>query len=181
MSAKADNRTSKDLHFQCRVLTQEVYYINKFLSLPKGSIIHMGINRVNIVLAGSYGDGRNVPAEDFLPSTNFEFMGKLVSIVAQAGGASAYIDFASLYLEEFMKEDEPYELFHQRLASIQENLCYWLDQQSLSAFKTMSERGLNIRLFLDLDIDDNQIELTLAADLLRACGRLNVKIDMNSY
>ena len=149
--------------------------------LPKGNIIHMGINRVNIVLAGSYGDGRNVPAEDFLPSTNFEFMGKLISIVAQAGGASAYIDFGSLYLEEFMKEDEPYEFFHKRLASIQENLCYWLDQQSLSAFKTMSERGLNIRLFLDLDIDDNQIELTLAADLLRACGRLNVKIDMNSY
>ena len=25
MSAKADNRTSKDLHFQCRVLTQELY------------------------------------------------------------------------------------------------------------------------------------------------------------
>ena len=80
-----------------------------------------------------------------------------------------------------MKEDEPYELFHQRLASIQENLCYWLDQQSLSAFETMSERRLNVRLFLDFDIDDNQIELTLAPSLLKACGRLNITIDINSY
>ena len=28
MSAKADNRTSKALHFQCRVLTQEVYCVS---------------------------------------------------------------------------------------------------------------------------------------------------------
>jgi len=141
----------------------------------------MGIYRVKLVLSGSYGGGRIVSEENFLPFTSFQFMGKPVNVVAHAGGASAYIDFASLSIEQFIKEEEPSELFHQNLDYIQQSLTYWLDQQPLSIFEAMSERGLKMRLFFNVDIDDNQIGLPLAPSLLKACGRLNITIDINSY
>ena len=61
MSAKADNRASKALHFQCRLLTQEVYCVSN-RTVSSGITREGGLMTISIAVLWPDGKSETFPS-----------------------------------------------------------------------------------------------------------------------
>jgi hypothetical protein len=138
----------------------------------------MAITNISACLIGSYQDGRNVSSKDFtellqLPATHWP-----VRIEADRGPwASAFVEFLDLTLNAFDNEPEPYAAFDREIHQRIEVACKWLTSQS-DRVKALTDSGLTLCFLIDMQIDNDQLDLTIPPDLLLACGQCQIPIQL---
>lgn len=140
----------------------------------------MAVLQANIFVR-IYKHGASFVSRDEIETTfNLEELEKVAQIhYGNSPYQSTLIEFLNLDLSNFDSEFEPSEKFFEQISIAQQNLVNWLNKQSLEPIaKLKTNNGIDI--FIELWIDQDQMEWKLPSSLLLACGRLNLDIEFIS-
>ena len=137
----------------------------------------MSVLSVLIGLQASRGDGRGVTSAEFLEPLGIR-PGEVLSTRADAGAwASGMVYFAVVRHSDFRHVDlsadagAQSEAFHGGVVQAFRAAGRFLDQRSPAVTAALRVAGLSLRLFVEVRMDQDQMELELPPELLAACGR----------
>lgn len=142
----------------------------------------MSVGSVLIGLQASWRNGRGVTTAEFLEPLAIQ--PDEVEAVRADGGewASGMVYIAVIRDSQFDHIDSsqdagaPSEAFYAAVVAAFRGAGRFLDQRSPAITAGMMAAGLSLRLFVDVRMNDNQMELELPPDLLAACGRHGIGI-----
>lgn len=139
-----------------------------------------------ICLRGFRPNRGNVSTGEFLEPLAVRVGPPIIEMRADRGpDAAALIVFfdgeASTY-EEKLGAIQGVESFESELRGSLEGLAEWLGGRSPEVFHDLSAGGLEMDVFVDLGIDQDQLFLELPSSLLKACGdrRLPLRVISNT-
>jgi hypothetical protein len=136
------------------------------------------ITSIEMSLRTWYPDGRPVNVDDFAtildPGTKYRVVG--------GGGAweTARIVVYKDRLESFKDSNEPHEAFSQSFRYSQTALSHWLSGLMPTVLDGYRSKGMKLDLFLDVWIDQNQVELEISNELIAEMGRLSLPMKIVS-
>jgi len=142
----------------------------------------MSVGSVLIGLQASRSDGRGVTTHDFLSPLNIQ-PGEVEHSQAVGGPwTSGMVYFAVVRLSAFADVDTTVDAGAQSeafLAGIVEAFRAtgrFLDRRPTEVIENMRADGLSLRLFVEVRMDQDQMELEMPPELLAACGRHGIGI-----
>jgi hypothetical protein len=136
----------------------------------------MSVGSVLIALQASFKNGRGVTKADLLDPLNIQ-PGEVKAAHANGGAwQSGMIYFAVVRLSDFAGADEPAEVHYMQVIEALRAAARFLDRRSTEAIAQLRAKGLSLRLFVDIRMDQDQMELELPPELLTACGRHALEI-----
>jgi hypothetical protein len=139
----------------------------------------MSVQKVSISLQAYHTDGGNVTQEEFITPLAIIGTDKIVRILSDRGKwLSGLVVFLNTNISEFSLSPEPDEPFANHITSTLEYVAQWLGERPPEAIQILKRNGLELALFIDLWIDQDQMEFSLPPSLLLACGRLGIKIEL---
>ncbi len=93
---------------------------------------------------------------------------------------SSCVAFSPVLLEDYTDSEEPTEVY---AAAVQDSLltvAAFLDRQETATFEKFRALGLRVYVYLEVRMDQNQMDINLPAAFLSACARLGLWIEMIS-
>jgi hypothetical protein len=136
-----------------------------------GSLIYM-VGSILVGLQASFPDGREVAAGDFLVPLQIRPVDEVEATRADGGEwAAGMIYFPVTRLSAFVHEAEPHEVFAKELRRALLVAAAFLDRRPTTVLDELRSTGLALRLFIDVRMDQDQMELNLPHELVAACGR----------
>jgi len=146
----------------------------------------MAVGAVLIRLQASRGDGRGVTSAEFIDPLNIQ-PGEVEATRADGGAwASGMIYFATVRFSAFAHIDTSgdagaqSEAFFAGVVEASQGAARFLDGRPPSVTAAIRAAGLSLRLFIDIWMDQDQMELELPAELLAACSRHGLGVYMIS-
>jgi hypothetical protein len=137
----------------------------------------MAVGSVLIGLQASRRDGRGVTSAEFIDSFNIQ-SGEVESTRANGGPwASGMICFATVRYSAFAHVDTSTdagaqsEAFFAGVLEVFRGVARFLEERPPSVTVALRAAGLSLRLFVDVRMDADQMELKLPPELLAACGQ----------
>jgi hypothetical protein len=137
----------------------------------------MSVGSVLIGLQAWRRDGRGVTSGEFLAPLNIQ-PGEVEATRADGGAwASGMVFFSVIRLSAFsgVKDSTdpgaPTEAFFAQVVEAFRATGRFLDRRPPEVTAGLRAAGLSLRLFVDVRMDQDQMELELPPDLLAACGR----------
>jgi hypothetical protein len=140
----------------------------------------MAVQQIDISLIASHGDGRPVTSNEFIRPLAPTDSDGLLRVVADRGKwASGLVEFVRTddVKEAYKDADEPSDAFAKDLARSLGRIAAWLGRRTV-ALRKMAKSGLDPTLIVSMWIDQDQMDLVLPPDLLRACGEGGVRIQL---
>lgn len=137
----------------------------------------MAVGSVLIALQASRRDGRGVTTGEFL--TPLAIQSNEVEAMRADGGPwkSGMVHFKVVRHSDFAHVDKSTdagaqtEAFFKGIEAAFLAVAKFFDRRSPEVTTTMQESGLSIRLFVEIRMDQDQMELALPSELMAACGR----------
>jgi hypothetical protein len=93
---------------------------------------------------------------------------------------TARIVGCELSLEAYKETEEPSEAYSKALHESLITFSKWLSTLSPSSIQILRSKGMNLDVFIDFWMDQNQCELELPAELIAEVARLRLPINMIS-
>lgn len=141
----------------------------------------MSVEHLTVSLRGHHPDGRSVTAEEFtLPLEITSTDAVAETLVDRGKWQSALIIFSSLHIEDYASLPEPHEAFASALESGFESVAAWLTKRPPETFQAIRKSGIELTLFINMWIDQDQMELKFPPSFLRACGVSGIPIEVIS-
>jgi hypothetical protein len=135
------------------------------------------IGSVLIALQASHRSGRGVTTAEFLEPLNIR-PGEIEGVQADGGSwVAGLVYFAVIRRSAFAHIDTSSdagaqsEAFFAGVIEAFRGAARFLDQRPPSITANMRAGGLSLRLFVDVRMDQDQMELELPPEILAACGR----------
>jgi hypothetical protein len=139
--------------------------------------ISLAVGSILIALQAWCKDGRGVTRGEFLDPLSIR-PGEVEAVKADRGrSAAALVYFAVVRYSAFDHVDTSEdagaqsEAFFAGVVDAFRRAARFLDQRPPSVTAAMRAAGLSLRLFVDVRMDQDQMELELPPELLAACGR----------
>jgi hypothetical protein len=137
----------------------------------------MSVGSVLIALQASRPDGAGVTSDEFL--TPLKIQPGEVEHTSADGGAwtSGMVYFAVIRLSAFVYVDTTAdagaqsEAFHAGIVEAFRQAGQFLDRRAPEVTREMRGNGLALRLFIEVRMDQDQMELEFPPEFLSACGR----------
>lgn len=137
----------------------------------------MSVGSVLIALQASRSDGRGVMSAEFLAPLAIR-PGEVEATRADGGAwASGMVYFAVVRYSDFDHIDKTAdagaqsEAFFARVVEAFRVAGRFLDQRPPEVTEAMREAGLSLRIFVEVRMDQDQMELEFPPEFLNACGR----------
>ena len=137
----------------------------------------MSVGSVLIALQASRRDGQEVTTADFLAPLKIK-RGEVEATRADGGQwASGLLCFAVARQSAFSHVDNSAdagaqsEAFHAAIVDAFRGAGRFLDKRSPAITAGMRAAGLSVRVFIDIRMDQDQMELEFPPEFLSACGR----------
>ena len=137
----------------------------------------MSVGSVLIALQASRSDGQGVTDAEFLEPLAIR-SGEVAATRADGGPwMSGLVYFAVVRLSDFNDVDTTTDAgaqsdaFFSAVVEAFRTAARFLDERSPAVTGAMRSSGLSLRLFVDVRMDQDQMELELPPELLAACGR----------
>jgi hypothetical protein len=83
-------------------------------------------------------------------------------------------------LSDYEAEEEPIEVYTAAVRSHMLSVAAFLDRQEIAVFEKFRDSGLRVYIYLEVRMDQNQMQLNLPVAFLCACARLELAIEMIS-
>ena len=143
----------------------------------------MGDYRIVTMLGCSRSDrsGDNITAEDFAGMLSLSAEDTVTGTYSGLGrwrGSS--VEFSPVLLSEFEAAEEPTEVYTSAVRLHLLSVAAFLDRQSTSTFDHFREAGLHVYIYLEVRMDQDQMQLNLPVKFLASCARLGLGIEMIS-
>ena len=146
----------------------------------------MSVGSVLIGLQASRRDGLGVTSGEFLVPLNIQ-PSEVEATSADGGSwAAGMVYFAIVRYSAFGHIDTSAdagaqsEAFHVGTVEVFRSAGRFLDRRSPEVTASMREAGLKLRFFVEVRMDQDQMELEFPPELLSACGRHSLKIHLIS-
>ena len=137
----------------------------------------MAVLRVLIAVNGRYDDGRGVTQGEFIEPLDITDRDPIEHTVASGDRwLAGQAHFPVVRLSEFTDDAEPHERLFASLECIQRRAAAFLDARDPTVFETMRARGMQVQIFIDVRMDQDQMELLLDPSFVAACGRHRLPI-----
>ena len=81
------------------------------------------------------------------------------------------VQFPIVRLSECRDAEEPHELLAARIKGVLKTAAEFLDRRPADVFDSVVAAGLSVRVFIDIRMNQDQFEIDLTAEFVRACGR----------
>jgi hypothetical protein len=141
----------------------------------------MSVGSVLIGLQASRKDGRGVTSREFLAPLEIR-PGEVEATRADGGEwASGMVYFSVVRYSDFDHVDKSAdagaqsEVFFAGIVNAFRGAARFLDQRSPTVTASMRAAGLSLQLFIEVRMDQDQMELELPPELMAACGRHELK------
>ena len=128
---------------------------------------------VGVLVASRPPDGENIAATDFVNRLD---VGDLVVTGGRGRWSSSTIDLFAVSAATFMAAAEPSAAFEAELEARLSSAARWIAARAATLEALANE--LTIFLLLDVNMDQDQLDLTLPVDLLAACARARIKLQL---
>jgi len=139
------------------------------------------VGSVLIGLQASQGDGRAVTSSGFLAPLHIDERDQVESTRADGGAwASGMVYFPVTRLSTFANEAEPHEAFSIGVRKALLAAAEFLDRRSPEVISALRAAGLSLRLFIDVRMNQDQMDLELPPEFLATCGRHRLGVFMIS-
>ena len=142
----------------------------------------MSVGSVLVGLQASRGDGRGVTTAEFLAPLAVQ-PGEVEATRADGGAwASGMVYFAVVRHSDFDHVDKSIdagaqsEAFFAGIVEAFRAAGRFLDRRSPDVTRAMRAAGLSLRMFVEVRMDQDQMELELPPELLGACGRHGLSV-----
>ena len=130
------------------------------------------VGSILIALQASFPDGREVASNDFIAPLAIGESDGVEATQAEGGEwSSGMVYFPVTRLSTFARETEPHEAFAAGVHRALLTAAAFLDRRSADAMNKLRSKGLSLRLFIDVRMDQAQMELVLPPEFMAACGR----------
>jgi len=135
----------------------------------------MAVGSVLIALQASASGRTGTRPEDFIvPLTVAQDDGVASARVVEGG--SSLVEFPSVRLGDFRAADEPSEAMFRQVQETFRVVGRFLDRRPSEMFAAFRAAGLAVRLYVEVWIDQDQMEVTLPPDLVVSCARHGIGI-----
>jgi len=130
------------------------------------------VGSILIGLQASFVDGRDVTASEFLAPLAIDTQDEVEATLADGGKwSSGMVYFPTARLSAFAHEAEPHEAFAAEVRRSLLTAAAFLERRSTEVTTGLQSKGLSLRLFVDVRMNQDQMELELPPELTAACGR----------
>jgi hypothetical protein len=137
----------------------------------------MAVGSFLIAIQASYADGRPVTRAEFINPLHITAADPVEHTDADGGQwQSGLVYFPLSRLSEFKGKDEPHEKLFAKLEEVQKRIATFLDGRDPAIFEQMRRSGMKICIFIDVRMNQDQMELPLEASFIAACGRHGLPI-----
>ena len=143
----------------------------------------MGDYRIVTMLGCSRSDrsGDNITAEAFVGMLSISAEDAVKSTYSSMGRwRSSSVELPPVLLSDFEAAEEPIEAYTAALRLHLLSVAAFLGRQSSSTFDLFREAGLHVYIFLEVRMDQDQMQLNLPVEFLASCARLGLGIEMIS-
>ncbi len=138
----------------------------------------MAVESFELSLRGYYKDGHAVTRDVFAEPLNARRSEGIVDVVCDRGSwQSGLIVLSQRRVSDYEQESEPHEAFAAEIRVDLERIARWLVERE-EGVSRIKEAGLTVDVFMDVWIDQDQLELSLPPSLLLACGRLGLEVQI---
>jgi len=142
----------------------------------------MSVGAIQITLQSWREDGRGVSAEEFLAPLNLQ-PGEVEATQTDGGAwASGLVYLATVNFSEFTHVDAsadagaPREAFGAAIQEAFRAAARFLDQRPPEVTARLRAAGLSLKLFVEIRMNQDQMDLEFPPVLLAACGRHDLGI-----
>lgn len=142
----------------------------------------MSVASILIGLQASRKDGRGVTSGEFLDPLNIQPDEVEATRADGVAWASGMVDFEVVRMSAFADVDgsidagAPTEAFYAGVIEAFRAAGRFLDRRSPEVTAHMRAGGLSLRLFVDVRMDQDQMEVELPPEFLSACGRHDLSV-----
>jgi hypothetical protein len=147
----------------------------------------MAVHSVTIALQTSRKDGKGVTAQEFLAPLNIE-SGEIESAYADGGlWTSGMIYFAVVQYSDFAHVDRSSdagaqsEAFFSAAGEAFRSAARFLERRPPQVTAQFRTAGLNCRLFVEVRMDQDQMELEFPPEFMVACARHGLGVISNDF
>lgn len=146
----------------------------------------MSVGSVLIGLQASHGDGRGMTTAEFLAALAIQ-PGEVAGTRADGGAWAAGIVYLAVvrysgfaHVDSTTDAGAQSEAFHAGVVEGFRTAGRFLDRRPPEVTSTLRAAGLSLRLFVDVRMDQDQMEIEFPPELLAACSRHNLGVHLIS-
>ena len=143
--------------------------------------VNVAVYSVLIALQSSHKDLRNIAYADFVGALEIGPEDQVESTVSDGGMSAASVVVLSITrFRDFSHQPQPWDAMDAQLVSNVKAVANFLDRRPVALFEDFRRRGLNVKLFIDVWMDQDQMGFDFTPELLKACGRVGIGISLIS-
>jgi hypothetical protein len=129
------------------------------------------IYSVQAVVQASRPGGQNIGRAEFVDTVRAD-PAEADSVTFDRGPHSASnVKFRPVRLREYRTAADPYEAFAAALTAHFREIGRWIDARPNGGFDRVRAGGITVRLFIDVWMDQDQMDVELPVELLAGCAR----------
>ena len=141
----------------------------------------MGNYRTVTQLGCTRTGGANIAAEDFVALLSFAAEDKIEGTSSDLGiYRGSFVEFPMVLLSDYADAEEPTEVYAAVVQDYLLTVAAFLDRQEVTTFEQFRASGLCVYIYLEVRMDQNQMQIKLPVPFLAACARLGIGIEMIS-
>lgn len=130
------------------------------------------VGSVLIALQASYRDGCGITSQGSLAPLGIDEEDQVEATITDGGEwSSGMVYFPATRLGTFADEAAPHEAFEIGVRKALLAAAAFLDRRSPEVISELRATGLSLRMFIDVRMDQDQMELVLPPEFVAACGR----------
>lgn len=137
----------------------------------------MAIQTASVSLRAYFPDGRNVTGDLFLRGLAADHEAIVEAVVDRGPWQSALLILARRHSQDYEGEADPQERLGEVLRQDLERAGAWLAEQG-EGIASLRSAGLDVDVFVDLWIDQDQLDWSFPPAFVLACGQSGLSIRM---
>ena len=137
----------------------------------------MAIQNISVMLT-AYENNTILTGSDFIVPLGLLETDKILEI-SEGGisGQSSCVVFFNSSINDFSDESEPDDALHSAIQDAFEYITNWVEQRDAKTWIGFQEKGLKVQVFIDMWIDQDQVEMKFSPKFLLACSKNGIGIE----
>jgi hypothetical protein len=132
----------------------------------------MAVGSLFIALQASHKDGRVIQDAEFFEPLKTDAADAVAEAISRnRRWGSALVVFPIVRLRDFGAMEEPTEAMNAHIKRVFQMVADFLNRRPTDVFESFRRFGLDVKLFVDVWMNQDQMEVEFPPELIAACGR----------
>ena len=140
----------------------------------------MSIQAIEVLLSAHFADGRKVTRAEFVDVLGVAEGDGVLEVITDRGlWQTSLLVFSRCRLQDYAQQEDVCDALDTQVQTDLKRMAGWLIAREAS-FADLRASGLAVDVFVDLRIDQDQLDLSFPPEFLFACGKAGLAIKIVS-